>query len=307
MSEQKISDAELDAFLSGGDALSRQLQAMEQPAPSAQLDAAILAQAEALMEKDRPRAPVARMLAANDAGPQTPASTWRPGRRWRVPTGIAAALVAGVLAQQTWQAERDIDGVSLLPPAPTQSAPAAAPPPVEEKPRAALPAADAAPVPQAAARATARRPAPPPAPVAESEVAAPQAPVQAEAPASAFAPPAAPVAAPAPAPAYAPPLPAPVALGRASAPVSASAFSELQAKSAPRPVVVVDRRSRVEAGAQSPAQSAADPADWLAAIDEMLRAGLRRDTLEEWDRFRAAYPDYPVPAQTIDKINALKN
>lgn len=49
-----------------------------------------------------------------------------------------------------------------------------------------------------------------------------------------------------------------------------------------------------------------DPKAWLAAIDELFKAGLRRDTLEEWDKFRAAYPEYPVPAETIDKINALR-
>lgn len=49
-----------------------------------------------------------------------------------------------------------------------------------------------------------------------------------------------------------------------------------------------------------------DPKVWLAAIDELFKAGLRRDTLEEWDKFRAAYPEYPVPAETIDKINALR-
>lgn len=51
---------------------------------------------------------------------------------------------------------------------------------------------------------------------------------------------------------------------------------------------------------------APDPGAWLAAIDALLKAGLRRDALEEWDRFRAAYPDYPVPAETTDKINALR-
>jgi hypothetical protein len=45
---------------------------------------------------------------------------------------------------------------------------------------------------------------------------------------------------------------------------------------------------------------------WLAAIDEMLRAGLRRDAVEEWEKFRAAYPDYPVPAATSDQIKALQ-
>jgi hypothetical protein len=57
---------------------------------------------------------------------------------------------------------------------------------------------------------------------------------------------------------------------------------------------------------QQRAAGAADPATWLAAIDELLETGGKRDTLAQWDRFRAAYPDYPVPAATLDKINALR-
>jgi hypothetical protein len=67
---------------------------------------------------------------------------------------------------------------------------------------------------------------------------------------------------------------------------------------------VTGRRSQVD-----PARivTTPEPKAWLAAIDELLKAGLRRDSLEEWEKFRAAYPDYPVPAETVEKINALRN
>jgi hypothetical protein len=291
MSDEKITDAELDAFLRGDDALSCELQALTQPAPSAQLDAAILAQAQSLMEQER----VARPPAANDSGPKAPIAPWRPGARWRVPTGIAAALVAGVLAQQTWHSERDADGVGSLPlpsaPAPSQPA-AAAPPALPEAPRETI---KPSPVPETAAvspRADTARANHQPAPA--GEMAPSLAPAPAEVPAK--------VPPPAPAPMAVPP-PAPAA-------AASDAFDATA-----RAVTVTARRSRNDVSAAPaapavrsapPAPSAPDPALWLAAIDEMLRAGLRRDALDEWQKFRATYPDYPVPATTSDQIKALR-
>ena len=46
--------------------------------------------------------------------------------------------------------------------------------------------------------------------------------------------------------------------------------------------------------------------DWLSVIDAMLKANLRRDALAEWAKFRAAYPDYPVPAELRARIEAIK-
>jgi hypothetical protein len=79
-----------------------------------------------------------------------------------------------------------------------------------------------------------------------------------------------------------------------------------------RRVEVSGRRRQVEPQTSYAAPATAmevvapDPVAWLAAIDASLKADRRRDALEEWDRFRAAYPDYPVSAETIDKINALR-
>ncbi|AMP05636.1 hypothetical protein [Collimonas pratensis] len=45
---------------------------------------------------------------------------------------------------------------------------------------------------------------------------------------------------------------------------------------------------------------------WLSAIDEMLKAGLRQDALEEWDKFKRAYPNYPVPEKLRAQIRLLQ-
>jgi hypothetical protein len=218
----------------------------------------------------------------------------RLGLRWRVPAGIAATLMAGVLAHQAWQASADHErAFEASAPVPAQqSAPAPQAEAKAEKPSpVAVPVAPL-PLPLKAKQATPRRSAP--APVEP----------QADAVSSQTAPP------PAPAPAYsysAPAAPAP------APPTVAEAAKSMQAES--RSVEVSGRRSRVDvqrSNAAQPAQSGAlaaaapDPKAWLAAIDELLKAGLRRDTLEEWDKFRAAYPDYPVPADTVEKINALR-
>ena len=273
MTSEDINDAELDAFLRGEDALSGELQAMQQASPSAELDAAILGRAEAQMARD------SRPAAANDAsdGSASKAPLSRLGLRWRVPAGIAATLMAGVLAHQAWQASVDVDRMAEVPmPAPAQpSAPARQVAVDAEKPAPAPAPMAAKPVPPARLK--------PPAPDRSLPVlAAPPPPLS---------------YAPAPAPAVAVPPRAVSELARATSEQS-------------RSVEVSGRRSRVDSQgsfAPPPAPAGApDPKAWLAAIDELLKAGLRRDTLDEWDKFRAAYPDYPVPAETSDKINALR-
>jgi hypothetical protein len=44
----------------------------------------------------------------------------------------------------------------------------------------------------------------------------------------------------------------------------------------------------------------------LELIEAMLQSGKKREALEEWTRFRAAYPDYPVSQATQDQIKAIK-
>lgn len=286
MNSEDINDAELDAFLKGEDALSGELQAMQQASPSAELDAAVLGRAEAQMARD------SRPAAANDAsdgsGPKAPLS--RLGLRWRVPAGIAATVMAGVMAHQAWQASADMDraGVMRIPAPAPQSVPAT----VEAEKPALAPAPIAA----------------PPAPPARNKQPAPRGslPVLAAPPVEAYAPEIAP---PPPPLSYS----SPPAL--AAAPASETASLARATSEASQKVAVSGRRSRVEPQQSSAAPAgqsgamavgAPDPAAWLAAIDELLKAGLRRDTLEEWDKFRAAYPDYPVPAETTDRISALR-
>jgi hypothetical protein len=288
VNSEDINDAELDAFLKGEDALSGELQAMQQASPSAELDASILSRAEAQMARE------SRPAAANDAsdGRASKAPLSPLGLRWRVPAGIAATLMAGMLAHQAWQASTDLDRAAEV--------------------RMPAPAPISAPAPRAV---EAEKPAPEPATMAAKP--APPAHVKQPAPhrglpalavpsADAYAPE---VASPPPPPTSKPTLSYAPAPAPAPAPVAAapSAASEM-ARAAPeqsRKVEVSGRRSRV--ASQDSAQAGTpDPKAWLAAIEELLKAGLRRDTLEEWDKFRAAYPDYPVPAETTDKINALR-
>lgn len=46
---------------------------------------------------------------------------------------------------------------------------------------------------------------------------------------------------------------------------------------------------------------------WIRLIDELIKADMERDALEEWEKFRKAYPHYPVPEKLNRKIQALKN
>lgn len=286
-------DAEFDAFLKGEDALSRRMQAMPQAAPSAALDAAILQRAKDLMAQE------ARPEAANDAGASTPAPrvaglSWR----WRVPAGIAATVLAGVFAHQAFQASVDMEQSAGMP-APVEERavmpqPPAAEPPAAEPPAQAMPAPKVA-VPLAAAPAAA------PAPVMQDHAAdkavAPPPPVSA---------PAEPVAVqerPAAAPA------APSANYYSRAPeVEAAARAkreELQRSSARR--ADVGTFEKVEVSGSRTKADALDkaPAEWLAAIEAMLGEAKDAQALDEWNKFRKMYPDYPVPQTTEERIKAI--
>lgn len=282
MNSDDMNDAEFDAFLKGEDALARELHAMPQAAPPAALDAAILHRAEALMKNER------RPAAANDASGGTVAPLPPLGLRWRVPLGIAATLMAGVLAHQAWQASTDANRAAEV----IEAAPAPALQPA--------PAQQATPAPALAKNAP---PPPPQQPAPHRSV-----PQWSTTPVEKYSP-----------QISAPPPPVVSSYSRASAPWSGAAPVTAESPGARGATVEVSgRRSRVvesqrssepgslSAHADAMAVAAPDPKVWLAAIDEMLKAGLRRDTLDEWDKFRAAYPDYPVPAETTDKINALR-
>ncbi|MDB5950049.1 MAG: hypothetical protein JWR65_1904 [Massilia sp.] len=302
-----MSDAGLDRFLKGEDGLSGELRAMRQASPSAALDAAILDRAAAQMADEM--ASQARPAAANDDAdgrPLTP-PLQRIGLRWRVPAGIAATLMAGVLAHQAWQASTDGAPVAAVP-APTAAVPSVASPP---PPPVAATAENAPPAPMAAkpvpprAKPVSPQPARRAPPTGPTQSAPSSIPAWAAAPADAQAPASAP--APLTYSAYAARSFAPAAPTVADPTAAGSKATSEPA----RTVEVSGRRSRFEpapppAPAPAPQQAAADPAAWLAAIDKLLETGGTRAPLEEWDRFRAAWPDYPVPAATTDKINALR-
>jgi hypothetical protein len=271
LNSEDMNDAELEAFLKGEDELARSLKGLPQPSPSSELDAAILKRAQEQMLSSR------RSPAAND--PATGAPSMRPlGWRWRAPAGIAATLMACVLAHQAWRESGDLDRAAAIPAAPAtlpaqaELAPSPPPPPQPQPSAAAIPARPAAQLPPRAAR-----------------VAAPEVPE---------------VAAAAPTTEAPPVLNYSTSAQSAPAPAPAAVAGEISRAERASAVAVTGRRSRVDLAITTPAP---EPNAWLAAIDELLKAGLRRDSLEEWDKFRAAYPDYPVPAETTEKINALRN
>jgi hypothetical protein len=260
--------------------LSRRLKTPDQPSPPPALAAPNRAQ---------PARPHAANDASDGAGAKAPMP--RLGLRWRVPAGIAATVLAGAMAHQAWQASADLDrsremnevmpvAVPAAPPVPQQQ-------PANEPP--AAPQAKAAPVASKPSQPAARRnmpqalevpspppPPPPPAPVVTYSYSAPAAPAPAAPPAGA--------------------APAPSAAERGTVEVSGRRSRvEVPARAA-------DRAARFSESAAQP-----DPKIWLAAIEEMMKAGLQRDALEEWDKFRAAWPDYPVAPETREKINALRN
>ncbi|MBB3118422.1 hypothetical protein [Pseudoduganella violacea] len=302
--------------------LERKLTALPQPAPSAALDAAILAAVQADLAATSTPAHRATP-AANDA-PATPPAARPPARkrwtRWQLPLGLAASFILSlsvVLKLQEHETQTTAPQPLAAPaPAPTSAnmestAPAAhdaqadnarekraavqaarpgsfatpapaIPAPIKPTPVTPVPAAPApAAAPTQAAPNDIERTAPPPSAdaVATREFQrAPQA-----APEFKLAPPAALAPPPPPAPSFGAPPPA----------VSGA---------------IAERRVQITGSRIiSPQQDAVSPETWLAAIDEMLKAGLRRDALEEWPRFRQAYPNYPVPQELLERLQVPKD
>ncbi len=296
MNNDDMSDDEFDAFLNGTDALSRRLQALPQPAPSAQLDETIRNRVQAALALEN-RAP-----AANDAVDDTPKPQlarslgWR--WRWRVPAGIAATVLAGVIGHQTYRDSRDAELMEAMPAmqdsavvprpqAPVAEAPAMAPPP---------PQAKAAPARESALSRT------------KPVLAARAEPAKEEAALSASAAESAPVPVPAPAP-------APVA---SAAPPPPPAAQE-------QVVVVTGSRASIRSGLNvkknsdgvtdaivaeslgkmpSHAIAEVDMKAWLDLIDAMLKAGNNTQALGEWRKFKVAHPDYPVAEELRQRIEA---
>lgn len=274
-------DDELDDFLAGRDELSRQLSALKQPAPPARLDDAITASIEA-------------RLAAEQAGRRRPAANMA---RWRAPLALAASVIGAVLLTMEWQRgeyDAQVDAgmrgqrPTAAPSAPAPAAATAVPPmppipprgPAASAPVLAPAAADAVP-PHPAKPAPRARPrpapaAPPPQP-AQAASAAPESPKADDMTSTVIA--------------NATNVRPPAELARAAPPAPAAAPAPLAyaARAQPAPVAA-DQRAEA----------------WLSVIDEMLKAGLRHEALDEWRKFRLAYPRYPVPEQLSGRIKTIE-
>ena len=294
MHNDDMDDAEFDAFLKGEGPLARRMKAVAQPSPSAELDAAILARATLDMAREP------RPAAANDAGAGAPAPKLGRGLgwRWRVPAGIAATVLAGVVANQSWRANEAAKANDPV----LDEAPAAipgAPAPVEAPPalQAAAPAAAPAPMPAPKQRAALK-----PAPAAD--LARP-------------APPAAAAAAPdrtdsfAGLPAPAPPAPPPPVEPEASVhrrQADAELRKELVAESNK---TAAAKLSRMGAASEivtitGSANRALQPQAWLEQIEALRKAGREDEALQQWTIFRAAHPDYPVPPSMLEHFKPAR-
>jgi hypothetical protein len=282
MNNDDMDDAEFEAFLKGEGTLARRMKAVAQPSPSAELDAAILARATLDMAREpRPAA----------AGAVAPAP--RPGRslswRWRVPAGIAATVLAGVIANQSW---RDNDAAKLAPQPVLAEAPAAAP----EAPKsvASPPAAAAPAMPAPKAQAAAK-----PAPVFAAAPAAPVATDAVEARDVAVAP--APAqAAPAPPPPPSLEREASLFARQADARLKKEVLAESNKTVAGKPASMLAANEEIiVTGSRAGVRQ---PQPWLEQIDALLKAGREGEARQQWLSFRAAYPDHPVPPATLERF-----
>lgn len=121
-------DAEFDAFLQGRGDLAEFLQALPQPTPSDELDAAILADAERAIKRDA--GPMFGV--ANDSFiPAAQRMTPRYFSRWKVPLGLAASfLLAMTIFMQQRQGNSPDEGrivVATAPESINRAAPSAQP------------------------------------------------------------------------------------------------------------------------------------------------------------------------------------
>ncbi|MEC5161612.1 MULTISPECIES: hypothetical protein [unclassified Janthinobacterium] len=281
-----IEDAELRALL----------HTLPQAGPSAELDAAILTAAdkalyiEAALDADTdPRVGKSRVFhalavereAANDAAIPQAAPPARPGflSRWKVPLAFAASVLVAVnMIGPQWFTSSPQEFPATVAPMPAAAPPASAPVPPQAEP--AKVAASPVPVPAPAAGSAARAPlarqraAPEPSPVAAPVIDSVR-----EQPMAATRP-------------EMEPAPAPMAQAR-QAPAGKMAFS----MTAPAPVA-----ARSEASGDAPK----NPQAWLLEIERMLKADRSKDAVDEWEKFRRAYPDYPAPQELTERLQALK-
>ncbi len=293
MHDDDMSDDEFDAFLNGTDALSRRLQALPQPSSSAQLDAAILARVESALAQEN-RAP-----AANDAVDNSPKLAPSFGRRWRIPTGIAASLLAGVIGHQTWQDSNSSQTVAIESMAEEAQvvtvnlqSPSAPPPPPPYVPDAVVTAQSApAPAPPPVAAVAAARPEPVPE-LARQDDRAKREETEASAP-----PP------PAPAPVMADAARELASGGAVPKPAAAAKAAPVAVLAEAKPVIDPPALARVR---KADAVAQPEPAVWLASIDTMLKAQRNAEAVTEWRKFKVAYPAHPVAEELEARIKALE-
>lgn len=322
-------DADFDAFLQGKGPLAQGLAELQQPEPPAALDAAILARVAAELGQGgaAAKATPSGAEAANDSDgpPDFQPRRWR--ERWRVPVALAAGVTAISIALPLWQEEVALQQQTVHGQMQDMQIPAMpAPAPVEE---AAMPTETAAPAPEvpgpmkdaarpAAPAAMAPAPAAPrPQPGIAAAAAQAQAAVKTEAArvdataekrdAAAGARKAiereqaemrrpdvypAPVveAAPAPAPAAALPPPSPAPVVTPAMPKTA-----LQPQADYRAAASASKPALARHLAEETVTPPLYPPAVIARIEQLLSDGKRAEALAEWERLRAAYPDYPVP------------
>lgn len=301
--DNKHDEAEFDAFLQGRGELARKLQGLPQPSPSAALDAAILAQAEALAAAAAPVREAANdALASNTAKPRKPHFMMR----WSTQLAMAASVVLATLVTLRWQNEPAVEPAEQAekieqpvqvaqapqaePPAPPAAAVAAPPPPAASKPHNA---------PAASRPKAARQDAPPAAPApAQAKTSGPEADSNAQLGAAETVIHQNYAAAPEP---LARKEAADARIRAIVVPAPPAAVAAAPALAAPAPAVApapVAAQAKPEVNAKAEA--------WLSVIEEMIKAGLRRDAKEEWEKFDKAYPAYPVPEKLREQIKTLE-
>ena len=264
----RLEDEEFAEFLQGKGELVRHLRALPQPRPSALLDAAILAEVEAGLARGAACLPESGHHVANDAAydASRPATAAPPGFMARWRMPMATA--ASMILAASLLLERQ----ASTPRAPLDTLPETADamsrPPVAATAMApALPALAPAPAPFIPARKIT-----PTAPASEADGAQRVAPPGMQ--------------------------------------VAQSDMLELWSKSAAPAPAAIGTASAPAPAARAPGSVPALDVDkakaWLALIDEMLKADLHQDALNEWEKFRHAYPNYIIPKKFAAKMQALK-
>ncbi len=74
----------------------------------------------------------------------------------------------------------------------------------------------------------------------------------------------------------------------------------------PAPAVVQSAPAPQREEVPSKNDAIAQPKAWLILIDELIKANMRQEALDEWAKFRKTYPQFPVDARLQEKIRQLQ-